>query len=156
MSELRTISITLGDAPPFSSVVFAGFGTEKSLSFAKFSLSELPDTMGADFIDYLIGDPFIIPPRHQKHYAEKIVYLPNCYQPNDLTRPRLPAPTREDCRLSENGFVFCCFNQTYKITPLIFDLWCRLLSVVPGSVLWLLVSNPYSEKALKSEATVRG
>jgi hypothetical protein len=51
MSELRTISITLGDAPPFSSVVFAGFGSDKSLSFAKFSLSELPDTMGADFVE---------------------------------------------------------------------------------------------------------
>ena len=113
-------------------------------------------TMGADFVDYLIADEFIIPPEHRKHYTEKIVYLPNCFQPNDRTRPQPPAPHRESCGLPDRGFIFCCFNQTYKITSEVFDIWCRLLVAVPGSVLWLLASTPHSEENLKREATNRG
>lgn len=115
-----------------------------------------PGTMGADFVDYLIADQFIIPPEHQKHYTEKIVYLPNCYQPNDGKRPRFAAPTRKSVGLPESGHVFCCFNQTYKITPEIFNIWCRLLIAVPGSVLWLSASTPYSEERLRREAERRG
>jgi len=115
-----------------------------------------PGTMGADFVDYLIADRFIIPPEQQKHYTEKIVYLPNCYQPNDRTRQRLAAPTRTACGLPESGFIFCCFNQTYKITPDIFDIWCRLLISIPDSVLWLYINTPYSEENLKREAENRG
>jgi len=115
-----------------------------------------PGTMGADFVDYLIADAFIIPPEYQKHYSEKIAYLPNCYQPNDRTRPRLPAPTRKESGLPTDHVVFCCFNQTYKITPAIFDIWCRLLLAVPGSVLWLFASTPYSEANLKRETRARG
>src|SRR5262249_28420990 len=115
-----------------------------------------PGTMAADFVDYLIADQFIIPPEYQKHYTEKIAYLPNCYQPNDGKRPRLAAPTRKSVGLPENGHVFCCFNQTYKITPEVFDTWCRLLIAVPGSVLWLYVGTPYSENHLRREAERRG
>jgi len=112
--------------------------------------------MGADFVDYLIADRFIIPSEHFEHYSEKVVWLPDCYQPNDRTRRRLKAPTRESCGLPEEGVVFCCFNQTYKITPAVFDVWCRLLKAVPGSVLWLLASNPYAQGNLIREAEQRG
>jgi len=113
-------------------------------------------TMGADFVDYLIADHFIVPRKHQKDYTEQILYLPNCFQSNDRTRPRPAAPTRASCGLPECAFVFCSFNQTYKITPQIFDLWCRLLNAVPGSVLWLVASTPYAEENLKHEARLRG
>ena len=113
-------------------------------------------TMGADFVDYLIADHFLVPPEHEKHYTEKILYLPNCFQPTDRTRPRLAAPSRASCGLPDQDFIFCCFNQTYKITPDVFDIWCRLLIAVPGSVLWLFASTPYSEGNLKREAKRRG
>jgi protein O-GlcNAc transferase len=113
-------------------------------------------TMGADFVDYLIADHFLVPPEHQMHCTEKILYLPNCFQPTDRTRPRLSAPSRASCGLSDGNFVFCCFNQTYKITPEVFDIWCRLLIAVPDSILWLFASTPYSEENLKREAKSRG
>ena len=115
-----------------------------------------PGTLGADFVDYLIADRFIIPPEHFGCYTEKVLWLPDCYQPNDRTRPRLAAPSREECSLPQAGVVFCCFNQTYKITPGVFDVWCRLLRAVPGSVLWLLASNPQAEGNLRREAESRG
>ena len=113
-------------------------------------------TMGADFVDYLIADHFIVPPEHQNYYTERILYLPNCFQPNDSTRPRPPAPSRNYCSLPESAFIFCSFNQTYKITPEVFDIWCRLLIAVPGSVLWLVASTSNSEANLKHEAEIRG
>ncbi|MGO8753933.1 MAG: tetratricopeptide repeat protein [Gallionellaceae bacterium] len=115
-----------------------------------------PGTMGADFVDYLIADRFIIPPEHFAHYTEKVVWLPDCYQPTDRTRPRLAAPTRRECGLPEAGVVFCSLNQTYKITPDVFDIWCRLLTAMPGSTLWLWANNPYAESNLKREAESRG
>ena len=111
-----------------------------------------PGTMGAAFVDFLIADRTVIPVEMQKHYTEKVVCLPNCYQPNDRTRRRLPAPTRESCGLPKEGFVFCCFNQTYKITPEIFDVWCRLLDAAPGSVLWLFAATVDAEKNLRQYA----
>lgn len=113
-------------------------------------------TMGADFVDYLIADHFLVAPDQQRHCTEKILYLPNCFQPNDSTRPRLPAPSRASCGLSDNSFVFCCFNQTYKITPEVFDIWCRLLIAVPDSILWLFASTSFSEENLRREASSRG
>ena len=112
-------------------------------------------TMGADFVDYLIADRFIIPPEQQNHYTERILYLPNCFQANDSTRAQPPALPRNYCALPEKAFVFCCFNPTYKITPEVFDIWCRLLIAVPGSVLWLVASTPYSGANLKHEAEIR-
>jgi predicted O-linked N-acetylglucosamine transferase (SPINDLY family) len=115
-----------------------------------------PGTMGADFVDYLIADSFIIPPEYIDNYTEKVVWLPGCYQPNDRSRPRLAAPTRPECGLPEQEFVFCCLNAAYKITPSVFDVWCRLVLAVPGSILWLWANNPFVEKNLRLEAASRG
>ncbi|ALJ37314.1 tetratricopeptide repeat protein [Azospirillum brasilense] len=115
-----------------------------------------PGTMGAGFIDYVIGDPLVTPFDHQPFYAERIVQLPVCYQPNDRSRPIGPAPSRAACGLPERGTVFCCFNAAYKITPVLFKLWCRLLRDVPDSVLWLLDSHPEASENLRREAARRG
>jgi protein O-GlcNAc transferase len=113
-----------------------------------------PGTMGAEYIDYIIADPYVIPSQDQIRYAEKVVYLPQCYQPNDAKRP-LPAQarSREECGLTESGFVFCCFNNLYKITPAVFDAWMGLLRDVEGSLLWLLEGTPAAMRNLRSRAT---
>ncbi len=115
-----------------------------------------PGTMGTDLVDYIIADGFVIPPDRRKYFAEKVVCLPDCYQPNDDTRRRLPAPPRAECGLPEHAFVFCCFNQTYKITPEIFAVWSRLLQAVPGSCLWLWANHPHAEANLRAAAAGNG
>ncbi len=116
-----------------------------------------PGTMGAAYIDYLIADKTVIPEASRQHYSEKIVYLPHTYQVNDRSRAIAPAtPSREELGLPAHGFVFCCFNNTYKITPATFDVWMRLLRQVEGSVLWLLEDNPVAARNLRQEAQVRG
>jgi predicted O-linked N-acetylglucosamine transferase (SPINDLY family) len=115
-----------------------------------------PGTMGAGFVDYLIADRFIIPPEQQAHYAEKVVSLPYCYMPRDASCQRLPAPSRKQCGLPDEGFVFCSFNQPYKITPDVFDIWCRLLKAVPNSVLWLPSSASNVVANLCRETASRG
>jgi len=86
-----------------------------------------------------------------------LVHLPNCYQPSDTTREIAePAPSRAECGLPETGFVFCCFNNSYKITPAFFDIWMRLLKAVPGSVLWLVESNALAKDNLQGGAARRG
>jgi predicted O-linked N-acetylglucosamine transferase (SPINDLY family) len=116
-----------------------------------------PGTMGAGYIDYLIADPTLIPPEQRRHYAEKIVYLPDCYQVNDAKRMIAGKNfTRNECGLPEKGFVFCCFNNSYKIAPALFDIWMRLLNEVEGSVLWLLEDNASATKNLRAEAQSRG
>ena len=115
-----------------------------------------PGSMGADFIDYIIADPFVIPEDAQSGYTEKIMYMPDSYQVND--RHRLidsETPSREACGLPADGFVFCSFNHNYKITPDVFDVWMELLEETPGSVLWLLESNQWANKNLKKEAESR-
>lgn len=99
-----------------------------------------PGTTGATFIDYLIADPYIVRPGEEATCTERVVRIPHCYQPNDRKRV-VPAPlTRREYGLPDEGVVFCCFNQTYKITPDVFSVWMRLLQRVPGSVLWLVDS----------------
>ena len=116
-----------------------------------------PGTLGANFIDYMIADRVVIPTDKRKYYSEQIIYLPNTYQPTDNTREICDAFTkREDAGLPSNGFVFCCFNNSYKISPREFDIWMRLLQKVEGSVLWLLKLNKWAEKNLKREAEARG
>jgi protein O-GlcNAc transferase len=112
-----------------------------------------PGSMGAEWIDYLIADPTVVPQEHDADYAEKIVRLPNCYQPNDRKRSSgIAALSRSACGLPEAGFVFCNFNQSYKIEPALFAIWMRLLNRVPKSVLWLLEENRWSPDNLRKEA----
>ncbi len=102
-----------------------------------------PGTMGTECIDYLIADGMLIPQDSQQHYSEKIVYLPNSYQINDRNRSVANKTYgRRDLELPSSGFVFCCFNNSYKIAPHTFDGWMRILKQVEGSVLWLLEANP--------------
>ena len=116
-----------------------------------------PGTSGADFIDYIIADRTIIPPEHAQFFSEQVVYLPDTYQPNDRKR-RIGSrtPTRREEGLPDEGTVFCAFNNAYKITPPIFDLWMGLLRELEGSVLWLLGDNPAAISNLAREAEARG
>src|SRR5205823_9099144 len=115
-----------------------------------------PGTLGADFIDYIIVDPIVLPFDEQAFYPEKIVHLPECYQVNSSRPVAEQAPSRSEIGLPANGFVFCCFNNSHKITEEIFETWMRLLSRVDGSVLWLLRDNGAAEANLVREATARG
>jgi len=116
-----------------------------------------PGTIGADFIDYMVVDKVTVPETHKKYLAEKPIYLPHCYQPNDDERS-IPETntTRADFGLPDNGFVFCSFNNTYKISPREFDIWMRLLKQVDGAVLWLFKGNDYAAQNLRNEAQKRG
>ncbi len=115
-----------------------------------------PGTMGAPFVDYLIGDPFVIPAGAEKHFTERIVRLPHSYQPNDRKRPIGPARSRADHGLPEDGFVFCCFNQPYKILPDMFAAWMRILTAVPGGVIWLLEKHSATSANLRRAAEAHG
>ena len=113
-------------------------------------------TMGADYYDYLIADKVMIPNESQKYYVEKIVYLPS-FQVNDSKDlpPNLEL-TREEIGVPEAGFVFCCFNNTYKFTPNTFDSWCRILSKVDNSVLLVYANNNLAKTNLTKEIVKRG
>jgi predicted O-linked N-acetylglucosamine transferase (SPINDLY family) len=115
-----------------------------------------PGTMGASFIDYIMADAIVIPLEEQRFYSEKVVRLPGSYLVND-SRRRIAerTPTRREMGLPETGFVFCCFNNTWKIAPDLFDVWMRLLQQIDGSVLWLLRDNPAAEANLRIEAEKR-
>jgi len=116
-----------------------------------------PATMGADYIDYLLADSVLIPKEYQHYYTEFCVYLPNSYQVNDTSRVIANRQfTRAELGLPEQGFVFCCFNNNYKITPVVFDSWMRILHHVEGSVLWLLEDNATAARNLRLAATARG
>src|SRR5262249_17756404 len=116
-----------------------------------------PGTMGADFIDYVIADNIVLPFDQQLYYTEKIVHLPDCYQVNDSQRKIADDKlTRHEAGLPESRFVFCCFNNNYKITAPVFEVWMRLLRTVDGSVLWLLRDNSSAEANLRKEAVAQG
>jgi predicted O-linked N-acetylglucosamine transferase (SPINDLY family) len=115
-----------------------------------------PGTTGAAFMDYLIADAFIIPPGQESAYSERIVRMPHCYQPNDRKRAIAEPLPRSEYGIPEDAFVFCCFNQTYKITPDVFAAWIRLLRNVPGSVLWLVDSNRWAKQELLERAQAQG
>jgi predicted O-linked N-acetylglucosamine transferase (SPINDLY family) len=116
-----------------------------------------PGTMGADFMDYVIADPIVAPFDQQLFFTEKIVHLPDCYQINDSKRaaPK-ETPSRKDMGLPDRGLVFCCFNNNWKITAPLFDIWMRLLGAVQGSVLWLIEDNQDASAHLRAEASARG
>jgi protein O-GlcNAc transferase len=115
-----------------------------------------PGTMGADFIDYLVGDRYVTPPEHAEGYSEKLVLMPGSYQANDRKRPIIDPPSRRELGLPDDAFVFCCFNQAYKILPEVFSSWMRLLQAAPQSVLWLLDWNAWATQNLQREARKRG
>ena len=116
-----------------------------------------PGSIGAEYMDYIVADPHVIPVHEQPHYSEKVIYLPQCYQPNDPLRP-LPrmAPGRAELGLPEAGFVFCCFNHLYKLTPAIFGVWLGLLRQLPDAVLWLLEGAPTATRNLRVMAAANG
>jgi protein O-GlcNAc transferase len=116
-----------------------------------------PGTLGADFYDYVIADPIVLPFDQQQFYTEKIVHLPESYQVNDSKRvTEAQTPSRREVGLPDKGFVFCCFNNSYKITPPVFDIWMRLLRGIEESVLWLYRGNAAAEANLRKEAATRG
>ncbi len=112
-----------------------------------------PGTSGADFIDALLTDEISLPSSHQPFYSERIVHLPGSFFPMDVARAGAAPPSRKEAGLPETGFVFCCFNHNFKITPPVFDIWMRLLEQVPGSVLWL---REGAAETLQREAAARG
>lgn len=116
-----------------------------------------PGTLGLPAMDYLIADPRVIPDDHSQHYTEKIIYLPYCYQVNDSSREISDRwVSREEEGLPGDAFVFCCFNNNYKISSGEYDVWMRLLQRVDGSVLWLLQTNEWAARALLNHARARG
>ncbi len=116
-----------------------------------------PGSLGTDFTDYLLADRIVLPEADRAFYTENVVWLPECYY---MTDDRMPMPAagtpRADHNLPEKGFVFCSFNNSYKLNAEVFDLWMRLLREVDGSVLWLLESNPTFSANLRREAAARG
>lgn len=115
-----------------------------------------PGTMAAPYIDYLLADRTVVPEQDREFYHENVVYLPGSYQANTARTISEDARTRADFGLPEQGFVFCCFNNGYKITPDVFAVWMRLLRIVRGSTLWLLEDNPDARENLRREAETRG
>ncbi len=116
-----------------------------------------PGTIGADYVDYLIADRIIVPEEHEAFYCESIVRLPDSYQPNDSRRPIADdIAGRPAFGLPEQGFVFCCFNSPYKLTPQIFAVWMQLLRQIEGSVLWLLDGGPVVRENLRHAAEAAG
>jgi protein O-GlcNAc transferase len=116
-----------------------------------------PGTMGAPFIDYIVADKIVAPFAYQRFFSERIVQLPGSYQVNDSKRTiAANTPARQEVGLPEQGFVFCSFNNNWKIVPAVFDVWMRLLREIDGSVLWLLSDNAGAERNLRSEAERRG
>ncbi|HET6160031.1 MAG TPA: tetratricopeptide repeat protein [Dongiaceae bacterium] len=108
-----------------------------------------PGTMGAPWIDYAIVDPIVAPHGSELEFSEKLLRLPHSYQPNDCHRPIGPTPTRAEAGLPEEAFVYCCFNQPFKITEAMFELWLDLLRATPDAVLWLKDDNRWATTALQ-------
>lgn len=115
-----------------------------------------PGTVGAPFLDYIIADEFVIPENCRQHYSEHAAYLPDCFQPNDDRREIADLPTREQAGLPADGLVLSCFNNSYKLSPELFDIWCRLLLAAPNSCLWLIEENAQVRENLRAEARKRG
>ncbi len=117
----------------------------------------LPATMGAPYMDYLIADRFLVPEDRERCYAEKVVCLDGGFQPNDDRRTAPPpSPPRAALGLPADGLVFCCFNRNCKLNPATFDIWMRLLTATPNSILWLLASHAAAIENLRGEAAARG
>ncbi|MDZ4850623.1 MAG: tetratricopeptide repeat protein [Pirellulaceae bacterium] len=113
-------------------------------------------TMGADFIDYILVDDYVVPPDQQAHFSECLVHLPGCYMVNDRQREIAPrTPTRAEVGLPDQAIVFCAFNAFYKTTRQMFDVWMRLMNAIPESVLWLREGDLNAMMNLRREARLR-
>ncbi|HWU54270.1 MAG TPA: tetratricopeptide repeat protein [Rhizomicrobium sp.] len=115
-----------------------------------------PGTSGSDFIDHIIADDLVVPQDQHRFFSEKIAALPDTLWVTDTKRAMGEMPSRSEAGLPAQGFVFCCFNHNWKITPSIFDVWMRLLQKIEGSVLWLLEGNTSIRGNLCKEAVARG
>lgn len=116
-----------------------------------------PGSMGTPCMDYMIADPIVIPEQERAHYSENVIYLPHSYQPNDDQRKIAEiSDTRADHGLPENGLVLCCFNTSYKISPMEFDIWARVINQTPDAVLWVLDPGETGRAHLLDEAKSRG
>ncbi len=135
-------------------------GRTRVLSFRpapiQISLLGYPGTLATDYVDYLVADPIVVPAESRDHYAEQIIYMPDSFLPTAGAPVMAPVPTRAAAGLPENGFVYCCFNAPYKISPRMFDAWMRVLEAVPGSVLWLRDASEFVRRNLGAEAARRG
>jgi protein O-GlcNAc transferase len=132
--------------------IFAQRGAPLQVSYLGY-----PGTLGMEYMDYIVADGMIIPPGQEGAYAENVVRLPDTYQVNDAHRRIAEqVPGRSELGLPDSGFVFCSFNNNYKITPYVFDVWMSLLKRVDGSVLWLLEDNAAAARNLRKEAVQRG
>jgi protein O-GlcNAc transferase len=116
-----------------------------------------PGSLGAKFIDYIIADPIVIPAENRSAFTEHIIYLPHCYQPNDSKKEISSyVHSRSEIGLPSNGFIFCSFNNSYKILPDVFNAWLNILLATPQSVLWLIDDNEWAKKNLKDYAELNG
>jgi protein O-GlcNAc transferase len=116
-----------------------------------------PGTLGGGFMDYIIGDPTVLPFSRQPFFTEQIVHMPDCYMLNDTKgRPCARIPDRAEAGLPPTGFVFACFNYSWKMKAPVFDVWMRLLQAVPGSILWLKEIAPQVTANLQAQAARRG
>lgn len=116
-----------------------------------------PGTLGSPCVDYAIADEHVVPPSVLEYFTEKVIFMPDTYQVNDKYRKMSDTvPTRTELGLPEDKFVFCSFNQTYKMTPDMFDVWMRILKRVPDSVLWMYSISPAAIRNLTAEAEKRG
>jgi predicted O-linked N-acetylglucosamine transferase (SPINDLY family) len=125
------------------SAIFAEKAAPVQINFLGF-----PGSMGADFIDYMIADTYTINDENREFFSEKIIYMPDCYQPNHPGRPKPHGESIRPSELPSDKFIFCSFNNAYKITPAQFQLWMRILREAPDSVLWLLKSTEKAQKNL--------
>jgi protein O-GlcNAc transferase len=138
------------------------FGTGRPVVFSyrpagiQINYLGFPGTIGSKYIDYILCDQTVVAPESKKFYNEKIIYLPDSYQANDTKRNISDKKfLREELSLPKESFVFCCFNNNYKITPNMFDVWARLLKKIDNSVLWLIDGNSEATENLKKEAKIR-
>jgi protein O-GlcNAc transferase len=118
-----------------------------------------PGTMAAPFIDYIIADATVADEAPRPFFTEKIVSLPHSYYPTSYGDEIFAASrsfSRAELNLPEDAFVFCCFNNNYKITPDVFDIWMRIMRRAERSVLWLFEDNPAAAANLRNEARARG
>jgi len=160
----RAVAIMAREAGLDIAIDLKGFTKDQRMGIFSFGCAPVqvsylgyPGTSGASYFDYLIADKTVIPEEAQCGYSEKIVHMPASYQVNDSTRRISDRDfTRSELGLPEDAFVYCCFNNNYKILPETFSVWMRILAAVPHSVLWLFESHPHVIINLQKEASSRG